>query len=306
MPPAGVPPAPHGLAFANLGDQAMGPASWRKFRNASNRVLCPVSQPRNFVAPGDASNETMTNRAARAELGHPGEGAHDRGQVRGRGPVRPRRPRRGPLGDAPRARSSRRHQGALAGVGGRRRSGRGASCAKGARPRASRASTWCASSTSGRSIAARPIWCSSTSKGHNLEDVVTNWGPVRGSDRDRLGPSGRRGDRRGPRARHRAPRPQAREPLSHAARRRQRVHQGHRLRPLEADAILGCAASRKITLPDRRDGVAALHGARAAAGRLQRRRARGHLGARGGLVRTHHRAAALRRRRPSPRSARRC
>ena len=76
-------------------------------------------------------------------------------------------------------------------------------------------------------------------EGGDLADWLERARPAARRAGRRLRAPGVRGDRRGARARHRAPRSQAGEPLLHPPRRRRALHQGARLRHLEDDRRAG-------------------------------------------------------------------
>ena len=82
----------------------------------------------------------------------------------------------------------------------------------------SRASTSRACSTSARSRAARRTWSWSTSRAATSRDLLAERGRCPSSEAVDYVAPGLRGARRGARARHRPPRPQAGEPLPHARR----------------------------------------------------------------------------------------
>ena len=133
-------------------------------------------------------------------------------------------------------------------------------------------------------------------QGENLGAVLRRRGPLRVSEAVDYILQGDRGPRRGPRARHRPSRSQAREPVPPQAQRRRHDGQGARLRDLED------RGGRAVDEDRRHHGLAGVHVARADGVEPQRRSARRHLVARRGPLPARRRQAAV----PRPRRCRSC
>ena len=112
----------------------------------------------------------------------------------------------------------------------------------------------------------------------------------------RLRAAGYRGRRRGARARHRAPRPEAGEPFPHRWARRHTSDQGPRFWHCQ-DLVR--RDRRQPHRHDRRHGLSAVHVARASPERAERRRPVGRLVSGGHPVRAALRRGAVRRRDPA-------